>query len=412
MPGVHRLAPYPWVAIAPLRWDPSHQQPHRRGLPPITANAIRLIEVTKRFDEAAAPAVQDLSLDVQKGSIVALIGPSGCGKTTTLRMINRLIEPTSGRIEIDGADIAAGPVVELRRQIGYVIQQVGLFPHRTIAQNIATVPKTLGWKKTRTRERIHELSVLVGLDESFLDRYPDELSGGQQQRVGVARALAADPPVLLMDEPFGAVDPIVRARLQDELLDLQHQVNKTIVLVTHDIDEALKLADRIALLNVGGVLEQHATPDELLRRPANAFVEEFVGEDRGIKRLQLSTVGSLPFQQGPVLEVSAGVDAARAVMADYRTEWVGVLKDGVFIGWIDAGDLEGRTTLEGVPTAEAAGRLTPDSTLRNAMEVIMTSHSSVAVIDDGGTFGGVVTLEQIRKALEIDSSTNGSEEDG
>jgi osmoprotectant transport system ATP-binding protein len=250
---------------------------------------------------------------VPRGSVVSLIGPSGCGKTTTLRIINRLIEPTSGTIEIDGEDVTKRPVAELRRDIGYVIQQVGLFPHRTVSQNIATVPKTLGWDKARTRDRIHELSVLVGLDEHMLDRYPDELSGGQQQRVGVARALAADPPVLLMDEPFGAVDPIVRSRLQDELLDLQEKVHKTIVLVTHDLDEALKLSDRIALLNVGAIVEQYAEPDDLLRAPANEFVETFIGDDRGVKRLQLSTVSRMPYHQGPVVDVSAGVDEARAV---------------------------------------------------------------------------------------------------
>lgn len=365
--------------------------------------------MTKRFDGTNGPAVESLSLDVPQGSVVALIGPSGCGKTTTLRLINRLIEPTTGRIEIDGEDVTERPVVELRREIGYVIQQVGLFPHRTIAQNIATVPNALGWKKQRTRERIHELSVLVGLDEAMLDRYPDELSGGQQQRVGVARALAADPPVLLMDEPFGAVDPIVRARLQDELLDLQATVNKTIVLVTHDIDEALKVADRIALLNVGGILEQYSTADELLRAPANGFVEDFVGEDRGVKRLQLTTVGALPFTQGPVVDVSSTTGKARALMADYRTEWVGVVEHGAFGGWIAAKDLDGQTSLADLPRVAPAGRVTPDSTLRNAMEVIMTSHTSVAVIDDGGRFGGVVTLEEIRRALELAPGGNGSE---
>ena len=276
---------------------------HPRGCGTISDTAIRLDQITKRFDGTAEPAVDNLTLDVPRGSVVSLIGPSGCGKTTTLRIINRLIEPTSGSIEIDGEDVTARPVAELRRDIGYVIQQVGLFPHRTVAQNIATVPRTLGWDKSRTQDRIHELSVLVGLDEHMLDRYPDELSGGQQQRVGVARALAADPPVLLMDEPFGAVDPIVRSRLQDELLDLQAKVQKTIVLVTHDLDEALKLSDRIALLNVGGIIEQYAEPDDLLRAPANEFVERFVGDDRGVKRLQLSTVSRMPYHQGPVVEL-------------------------------------------------------------------------------------------------------------
>lgn len=367
----------------------------------MSALAIRLDEITKVFTPGSAPAVDALSLEIPGGTTVALIGPSGCGKTTTLRMINRLIEPTSGAIEIGGADATHRPVAELRRDIGYVIQQVGLFPHRTIAQNIATVPKTLGWDKPRIAERISELSDLVGLDPDMLDRYPDELSGGQQQRVGVARALAADPPVLLMDEPFGAVDPIVRARLQDELLGLQSALHKTIVLVTHDIDEALKLADRIALLNVGGILEQYATPDELLRSPANAFVEQFVGEDRGIKRLQLSTVSQLPFEHGPVVPVGADVAAARAVMDGYRSEWVGVVAEGTFTGWVSGADLDAGASLDDAQRYPPAGRVTPQSTLRNAMEVIMNSNTSVAVIEDDGRFGGVVTLEAIRAELGL-----------
>jgi osmoprotectant transport system ATP-binding protein len=344
--------------------------------------------------------VSSLSLDIDEGSIVVLIGPSGCGKTTTLRMINRLIEPTSGRIEINGEDVTRRPVADLRREIGYVIQQVGLFPHLSIAGNIATVPRMLGWSKQRIAGRIEELADLVGLEPSLLDRYPDELSGGQQQRVGVARALAADPPVLLMDEPFGAVDPIVRTRLQDELLELQAQVGKTIVLVTHDIDEALKIADRIALLNVGGVLEQWSTADELLAQPANEFVEAFIGEDRSVRRLQLKTVADLPFRQGPVVAAADGVAAARKVLEEYSSEWVGVTSDGVFLGWVHAADIPADGSLESAPLAMPAAQVQPASTLRSAMQIIMTSHTSVAVIEDGGKFGGVVTLELIRSGLE------------
>jgi osmoprotectant transport system ATP-binding protein len=367
----------------------------------MSALDIRLDELSKSFNADGPPAVESLSLDIAGGSIVALIGPSGCGKTTTLRMINRLIEPTSGAIEMGGADVTHRPVEQLRRDIGYVIQQVGLFPHRTIAQNIATVPTTLGWDKSRIAERIEQLKDLVGLDADMLGRYPDELSGGQQQRVGVARALAADPPVLLMDEPFGAVDPIVRARLQDELLALQAELHKTIVLVTHDIDEALKLADQIALLNVGGVLEQYATPDELLRSPASPFVEQFVGDDRGVKRLQLSTVSQLPFEQGPVVSGDTDVARARAVMVDYRSEWVGVVDDGAFAGWVAGSELSEDGALAEATRYPPAGRVTPQSTLRNALEVIMNSNTSVAVIDDSGRFGGVVTLEAIRAELGL-----------
>ncbi len=361
--------------------------------------AIRLEGITKRFPGSARPAVDHLDLEIPRGSIVALIGPSGCGKTTTLRMINRLIEPTSGRIEIEGEDVTGTPVTRLRRGIGYVIQQVGLFPHRTIAQNIATVPHSLGWDKERIRARIDELVTLVGLDPEMLSRYPDELSGGQQQRVGVARALAADPPVLLMDEPFGAVDPIVRGRLQDELLGLQARVQKTIVIVTHDIDEAIKLADRIALLNVGGIIEQYAPPDEILAAPASEFVERFVGDDRSSKRLTLAHVADLPFNKGPVIDVDASADDAREAMATHRTDWIGLVDDGTFLGWVDGRGLDGGSGVRDLPRERPAAQVTPDSTLREAMEIIMTSSTSVAVIDDDGGFGGVVTLEGIRACL-------------
>ena len=368
--------------------------------PAVRPPAIRLAEVTKRFPGAAADAVTRLSLDVANGSIVALLGPSGCGKTTTLRMINRMIEPTIGRIEIEGRDVSRAPVAELRRGIGYVIQQVGLFPHHTVARNIAAVPTALRWDKDRIRTRIRELAELVGLEPAMLDRYPDELSGGQQQRVGVARALAADPPVLLMDEPFGAVDPVVRSRLQDELLALQAEVHKTIVLVTHDLDEAIKLADRIALLDMGGILEQYATPDDLLAAPANEFVERFIGGGRSIRRLSLATVGDLPFAQGPVVEVTAAADDARTAMHTYRTDWFGLTDDGVFLGWVSRKALDAADApLAGLPRSRPAAHVAASSTLLAAMEIIMTSDTSVAVVDDDGRFGGVVTLERIRAAL-------------
>ena len=368
--------------------------------------SIRLTGVTKEFEGASGAAVDDLSLDIERGTIVALLGPSGCGKTTTLRMINRLIEPTSGTIEIEGVDVMGQSAQELRRGIGYVIQQVGLFPHRTISSNIATVPMMLGWEKRRIAERVEELTTLVGLDHEMLDRYPDELSGGQQQRVGVARALAADPPVLLMDEPFGAVDPIVRGRLQDELLDLQNKVSKTIVLVTHDVDEALRVADKIALMNVGGVIEQLATPDELMRDPANDFVRSFVGEDRGLRRLALNAVSALRFHQGPVVDQAAGYDDAERVIAIEGTDWLGITIDGGFAGWARVDDVRA-ARVNGAPLADVErfdpiAQIAPTSTLRAAMELIMSSNSSAAVINDAGKFGGVVTLEDIRRALSSD----------
>lgn len=249
--------------------------------------AIELRGLTKVFAGSDAPAVDDLDLTIPSGELVVFVGPSGCGKTTTLRMINRLEEPTSGQVLIDGRDVRDLPAHELRRGIGYVIQQVGLFPHRTVAQNIATVPALLGWHKQRIADRVHELAELVDLDPRLLARYPASLSGGQQQRVGVARALAVDPPILLMDEPYSAVDPIVRAHLQDELLALHQRVGTTIVMVTHDIEEAIKVGDRVAVFAQGGRIAQYDTPADLLARPADEFVVDFLGADRSLRRLQL-----------------------------------------------------------------------------------------------------------------------------
>ena len=248
---------------------------------------IRLDKVTKLFPGVARPAVDALDLTIETGQVCVLIGPSGCGKTTTMRMVNRLIEPTSGRIFVGGQDVTQADPVALRRHIGYVIQQIGLFPHMTIAQNVATVPKLLGWEPARIKARVAEMLELVGLDPGqFLDRYPRHLSGGQRQRVGVARALAADPPVMLMDEPFGAVDPIVRGRLQEEFLAILKRLQKTVILVTHDIDEAIRMGDVVAILK-DGRLVQYDTPDRLLAAPANDFVADFVGADRALRRLSL-----------------------------------------------------------------------------------------------------------------------------
>jgi osmoprotectant transport system ATP-binding protein len=362
--------------------------------------AIRLDHVEKRFPGAPNPAVDDLSLDIPEGELVALVGPSGCGKTTTLRMINRLEEPTGGRIELDGRDIRSLPVHELRRGIGYVIQQTGLFPHRTIADNVATVPQLLGWDKARVRARVDELAELVGLDPGLLGRYPAALSGGQQQRVGVARALAADPPVLLMDEPYSAVDPIVRARLQDELLDLQRRLRKTVVLVTHDIDEAIKLADRVAIMNVGGVVEQYAPPAELLRSPASPFVERFLGRERALRRMALLTVADAEPQHGPVVDATATIDEARQVMAKHRVAWVGVLDDGVLRGWVDDAALDGRATAGDGAARWFAAQVGLTTPLREALDNIVSSSTHVAVVvNDDGSYGGMVTIGDIADAM-------------
>jgi osmoprotectant transport system ATP-binding protein len=290
----------------------------------------------------ATVAVRDLSLQIADGEIVVLVGPSGCGKTTTLKMINRLVEPTSGTISIDGRDTRSYDVNALRRTIGYVIQQVGLFPHLTVAENVATVPRLLGWERRRIAARVDELLDLVGLPATqYARRLPSELSGGERQRVGVARALGADPPVMLMDEPFGAIDPISRDRLQDELLRLQGVVRKTIVFVTHDIEEAIRIGDRVALFEVGGVLAQYASPAELLARPASPFVSSFLGEGRLVRRLGLIRLADVALPPPNGAQFSERLDAAASLRdaldavlrsADGR---VGVVRDGAVIGVVD-----------------------------------------------------------------------------
>ncbi|AGL21378.1 ABC transporter ATP-binding protein [Actinoplanes sp. N902-109] len=307
-----------------------------------TAASITLENLGKVYPDGTV-AVGDISLDVRAGELVVLIGPSGCGKSTILRMLNRLIEPSKGRILIDGQDVTQQDPVELRRHIGYVIQNVGLFPHQTIRTNVGTVPRLLGWDKKKTRARAEELLELVGLDPGrYAGRYPHELSGGQRQRVGVARALAADPLVLLMDEPFSAVDPIVRGRLQEEFLRLQEAVRKTIVLVTHDIDEAVRLGDRIAVLAEGGRLQQYAAPADLLSKPASEAVSEFIGTDRGVRRLAVTKVRTAMRPLGHVEEVdrlpTVGVDGtlydALSVMLTSDSLNVIVVEDGKPVGSI------------------------------------------------------------------------------
>ncbi len=299
---------------------------------------IRLIGVGKTYPDGTV-AVQELDLDVPRGAIVVLVGPSGCGKSTTLKMVNRLIEPTSGRIFMDGEDITDADPVALRRRIGYVIQQIGLFPHQSIRTNVATVPSLLGWDRKKAAARAEELLDLVGLDpKQFADRYPDQLSGGQRQRVGVARALAADPPVLLMDEPFGAVDPIVRSRLQDEFLRLQQELGKTVLLVTHDIDEAVRMGDRVAVFADGGRLAQYDVPAEILGRPGDDFVAEFVGASRGLRRLSVTPIAESdlePVDGTPLpatVDVSASLEDALATMMRNDEAAVTVTRDGEPVG--------------------------------------------------------------------------------
>jgi osmoprotectant transport system ATP-binding protein len=316
--------------------------------------------VNKTYPGSQSPVVQDLSFEVLDGEICVLVGPSGCGKTTSMRMINRLIEPSSGGILIDGEPNTAMSQTKLRRRIGYAIQQIGLFPHRTIADNIATVPRLLDWQKDRTRSRVDELLDLVGLEPAqYRNRYPAELSGGQQQRVGVARALAADPPIMLMDEPFGAVDPITRTRLQDEFIRIQGEIKKTIVFVTHDIDEAIKMGDKIAILKEGGILAQYDTPENILTNPASDFVASFVGADRVLKRLSLLLVRDMDLEplNGTATDGLPLIDG-RLTVRDALSELIGARTTrGVVAG--ENGDGQRLLTLDAIEAlsggAPAAG---------------------------------------------------------
>lgn len=307
---------------------------------------IRLEHVSKRYPGTNSDAVSDLSLTIAAGELCVLVGPSGCGKTTTLRMINRLIGLDSGEIEIDGRSTRATTVTELRRGIGYVIQEGGLFPHMTVAGNIGTVPRLLGWSRSEVKSRVSELLELVGLDLTLAERYPAELSGGQKQRVGLARALAADPPLLLMDEPFNALDPVVREHLQDELLRLHRELAKTIVFVTHDVDEAIKMGNRIAILRQGGVLAQYDTPDSILARPANEFVQTFVGENRALRRLALRRLEEIELAKPtgaakrlPEIAASASLREAVSRMIETKSEALTVVgENGETLGLVRLGD--------------------------------------------------------------------------
>jgi osmoprotectant transport system ATP-binding protein len=309
------------------------------------AQAAELVfdEATKLYPGQAEPAVDHLSLTVPAGEICVLVGPSGGGKTTALKLVNRLISLTSGDIRIDGRSIDALDVTELRRGIGYVIQQVGLFPHMTVEGNVGTIPRLLGWPKPKIRARVLELLDLVGLEEAYAKRYPVQLSGGQRQRVGLARALAADPPLMLMDEPFGAIDPIVRAHLQDEFLRLQQEVRKTVVFVTHDVDEAIKVGDRIAILREGGRLAQYDTPRAILERPADDFVARFVGPDRALKALSLRTLAELelrPPAEGPHVPATTNLRTALATLvAEHADTLVVVGDDGAPLGSVTKDDI-------------------------------------------------------------------------
>ncbi|MEU9113350.1 betaine/proline/choline family ABC transporter ATP-binding protein [Streptomyces sp. NPDC048483] len=362
---------------------------------------IRFEHVTKSYPDGTT-AVDDLSFEVAEGELVTLVGPSGCGKTTTMKMVNRLIEPTSGRILLDGEDISAVDPVALRRRIGYVIQQVGLFPHKTVLDNTATVPHLLGRPRKEARARAAELLDLVGLDPSaYGDRYPDQLSGGQRQRVGVARALAADPPVLLMDEPFGAVDPVVREHLQNEFLRLQSTLHKTVLFVTHDIEEAVRLGDRIAVYGAGRI-EQLDTPATVLGAPATPYTAEFVGADRGLKRLSVTPVEAGDLEQPPVVHLDDPVAGAAGRLSADGAPWAVVLDaDGSPYGWVPAAALakdSGGSTVRAHARPMDA-RLPLGAPLRQALGAMLQHDAGWIAVQDGDRFLGVLTPARLHAAL-------------
>ena len=370
---------------------------------------IRLDDLTKQYPGRTV-AVDHLTLDVADGELVVLVGPSGCGKTTTMKMINRLIEPTSGRIILDGEDVTRVDPVRLRRRIGYVIQQVGLFPHRSVADNIGTVPSLLGWDRKRIRDRVGELLELVGLEPSYGKRYPYELSGGQRQRVGVARALAADPPVLLMDEPFGAVDPIARDRLQLEFLRLQSAVRKTVVFVTHDIEEAVRLGDRIAVMRQGGRLEQYDTPAAILGAPGTDFVAEFVGADRGLKRLSVTRISPADIVHPPVVSVDDTLAAARAALDGASARWAVVLDANDRLhGWL------AREQADGDGDVHSRGHrmdawVAVDASLKVAFGEMLQHDAGWIAVLDGERYVGVLTPSSLHGALRrsVEADAGGS----
>ncbi|HWL96483.1 MAG TPA: betaine/proline/choline family ABC transporter ATP-binding protein [Nocardioidaceae bacterium] len=364
---------------------------------------IELVDVSKQYPGQQQAAVDNVSMRIPAGEIVVLVGPSGCGKTTTMKMINRLIEPTSGQILLDGDNVIERDADDLRRHIGYVIQAGGLFPHMTVAANVGLVPGLLKWDKKRTTERVDELLDLVGLDPAdFRNRYPREVSGGQQQRVGVARALAADPPVLLMDEPFGAVDPITRSRLQDELIRLQDELGKTIVFVTHDFDEAVKLGDRIAVLATGSRIVQYDTPAEILTNPADQYVADFVGAGAALKQLTLTRVRDVELDEAVTVSLGGdAADAARRAQQAGRQHVILLDQRSRPLRWLSLRDLQQSASTSNAQRDEDLEAVSTASTLNDALDTMLTSsHGVVLVRGRDNAYVGAIRLDTIMAAMQ------------
>jgi osmoprotectant transport system ATP-binding protein len=378
---------------------------HTKGPSPLSdAATLEFRSVMKRYPGQREPAVENLSFTVPAGEICVLVGPSGCGKTTAMRMVNRMIDITEGDILLDGRSVKERRPAELRREIGYAIQQIGLFPHLSVADNIATVPRLLGWDRQRIRERVDQLLELVSLDpHETRDRYPAQLSGGQRQRVGVARALAVDPPLMLMDEPFGAIDPINRERLQNEFLRLQREIRKTVVFVTHDIDEAIKMGDRIAVLQKGGKLSQYAPPAELLMYPANPFVEDFVGADRALKRLALQRVRDVDLWKAPLVRVGEPVAEARTKLSEAEVPYPLLVDEGGKpLGWLSERALAGER-VEAELRSNPKPILDLDDVLRDALADLLSEEAQYGpVVDHRGAVTGVLSIEILSHALRTD----------
>ncbi|MGM0602216.1 MAG: betaine/proline/choline family ABC transporter ATP-binding protein [Bacillota bacterium] len=370
---------------------------------------IKLKNITKKYSQMDAPAVSNLSLEIDEGEICVFVGPSGCGKTTTLKMINRLIEPSSGKIYINGENAVEQDKNTLRKKIGYVIQQIGLFPHLTVKENIATVPELLDWDQKKIDQRVNELLELIGLNpDNYLDKYPDELSGGQQQRVGVARAMAADPPIMLMDEPFGAVDPITRADLQNEFLRLQKKINKTICFVTHDINEAIKMGDKIAIMN-NGQLVQYDSPKNILFNPKNDFVEDFIGSDRGLKVLNLIKVENIMNKNFYKVDRSDDLETVKKELEKSSHNYILVtFEKKKFMGYVKSKNLKNLDNKSWKDHIKITPTVEKDSSLKDALnKIIENDVILLPVVDENNNLTATITLEDIQEYISSEYNQEG-----